>query len=204
MLPDVDVLEMAICWSRCPAGLTAALCNRSVLTLFKFPHCRTGLPICSFPPLRLEISPPTLLLEQAQWTLPPVLGCMTLKWRNGGIVVKIWLVLSSGATHWRTSASRRTWTRVLLMLVLATRTTPLQWIRLRLKSCLALFLTIRRTDEYLVPPNTLVTEVPRMPRTPLWTGSKVRNLEPCVDPVAFSVSLFLMTNSLAPLAAPSW
>lgn len=53
---------------------------------------------------------------------------------------------------------------------------------------------------YLVPPSTLVSEVPRMPRTPLWTGSRVRHLVLWVTPVAFSVSLFLMTNNLPNLA----
>lgn len=85
---------------------------------------------------------------------------------------------------------------MLLMLVLATTTIPRQWDRLTLKLVLDFVLIIRTTVVYLPPPSTRSNDVPRMPSTPFWTGSSVRNLEPCVVPVALSVELFLMTNSL--------
>lgn len=163
---DVRVVLLTWTWcSTCACGLTAALVSRLVLTLFRFPHCRTLLPHLTRPPLRLVSPLVSLLLEHAQTHLfPRELANVT--WRSGGMVVHIQLRLTSGCTHWQNSASNRTWTRVLLILVLATTTTPRQCDRLTLKSRLELVFIIRTTVVYLPPESTRATDVPRMPRTP--------------------------------------
>lgn len=88
-------------------------------------------------------------------------------------------------------------TRVLLILVLATTTTPLQ-CRLLMPNCAFSFMfSVRDRLVTLRPRSSPDDVVFSMPRTPFCTGTTVRAPWLCVDPVELFVELFLMTNSLA-------